>query len=178
MSILFQLIFTTTIALIILIKIISPIYKIFIGFQDISNIDKDNKQKQHKNLIIMISYYLCVGGIIFYAIPYLFIGIILKSQLSKIITDSFEINIDSAPFFNTAIPILIICTIELLILYKIINIKLKNSFQCNNCGYIFDKKEIWKANINNLVKNKISKKEDNINNKLKKKKKTSISKNI
>ena len=137
-------IFIFLIIILILIKIIKNTYKlIFIGLigKDDTN-DKPNHQYNGINLIILPLYYGCIGGIIFYGIPLLLLGFIGNSPLYNVINQLFDNHyIYSQEYFHSAIPILIICSIGLIICYNIIKTTVKNSFICNVCGYIFAKTE-------------------------------------
>ncbi len=155
-------IFVTLLGFCIIIIIISfpiiKLYEIFMGFQNLST-----NQSNYYNVIIMLLYYINLGGILFGIIS-LIIGFSSNTPLYPIImTMTKSETIDYSKLINFGIFLLIICCSLICLLYKIIETKSEKIFVCNVCGYNFEKD-------NNLIPKteNIESSENNLSNEIKK----------
>ena len=122
-------------------KIIISLYKIFIGFRELTEIVDHN----FWNPILMILYEMFLRVIIFFAIPMLISGIIAKY---------YYIGIDSEECISIGFNILIISCIGLFILYNILKTIAKEYAFCNMCRHIFNYNEINKNEVNFVILDK------------------------
>ena len=155
-------IFATLLGFCIIIIIISfpiiKLYEIFMGFQNIST-----NQSASYNAIIMLLYYINLGGILFGIIS-LIIGFSSNTPLYPIImTMTKSETIDYSKLINLGIYLLIICCSLLFLLYKVIETKSEKIFVCDVCGYHFEID-------NNLIQEteNIESTENNLSNEIKK----------